>query len=378
MESANVSVLRKPENLPSTAASSEPRTLRVQAIYTLSESGRKASLLVGGNGRADQTIDLDVPGNRLHLVTVDADGHARLKLRPRYDTKPDGRIARIDASPVYDTLPSIDDLFLAAAKNHELERAYTTRGSRRERQRQDQRELRSRLAEQFLLCPEMRAAVHPPPSKTRCYLIAETGRILFDADRDDPPARGVPEEAHRRFRADERVRREQNLGEHTRRLALHEEKKRFIAEWIAANGSQDQRERQAVGLLPVTEAVEAIANEAFAPLQQWPRYERNGAAVLQAHLRQYPQYKDAIVAEQNLAVTDVNASEATASQWQAVQRAKALLPEATVTLRAHRLTWRADVNAPTATVYGLLLVVNSGPVTVRREFSVPDELSLLV
>jgi len=82
MESANVSILRRPDMLPGAAAGGEPRTLRVTATYTLPESGRKASLLAGGNGRADQTIDLDIPGNRLHLVTVDADGHARLKLRP--------------------------------------------------------------------------------------------------------------------------------------------------------------------------------------------------------------------------------------------------------------------------------------------------------
>src|SRR3954466_8032598 len=106
MESANVSVLRRPDPLAGAAASGESRTLRVTATYTLSESGRKASLLAGGNGRAEQTIDLGVPGNRLHLVTVDADGRAKLKLRPRYDTKPDGRVARIDASPVYDVPPS--------------------------------------------------------------------------------------------------------------------------------------------------------------------------------------------------------------------------------------------------------------------------------
>jgi hypothetical protein len=369
MDSANLSMVPRPAG---TAPSSEARTLRVTAIYTLSESGRKASLLAGGNGRAEQTIDLDVPGNRLHLVAVDADGHAGLKLRPRYDTRPDGRIARIDASPVYDAPPSIDDLLLTAAKNHELERAYVSQGSRRERHRQDQREFRLRLGEQFLHSPEMRAAAHPPPSKKRCYLMAEGRRLLFDADRDDPPARDVPEEAHRRFRADERARREQNLGEHARRVALHEEKSRFIAAWIAAKGTHDQRERHAVGLLPVSEAVDAIADEAFARLGDWPRYERNGAAVLQAHVRHYPQYKDAIITERDLAVIDGNASEATATQWQAVQRAKALLSEATVTLRAHRLTWRADVNAPTVTVYGLLLVVNCGPITVRREFSVPD------
>lgn len=372
MESANVTVLRRPESPPSTVPSSESKTLRVTAIYALSESGRKASLLAGGNGRAEQTIDLEVPGNRLHLVTVDADGNAKLRLRPRYNTSSDGRIARLDAPPIYDAPPSIEDLLLTAAKNHELERAYIAQGSRRERHRQDQREVRSRLAEQFLRSPEMRAPVHPTPSKKRCYLLTETGRILFDADRDDPPARDVPEEAHRRFRADERARREHNLSEHARRLAVHKEKQQFIAAWIAAKGSQDQRERQAAGLLPVAEAVEAIADEAFAPLCGWPKYERNGAPVLQAHLRRHAHYKDAIVTERDLAVIDANAGEATVTQWQAVQRAKALLPAATVSLRAHRLTWRPDAKAPTVTLFGLLVVVNNGPITVRREFSLPN------
>src|SRR4051812_44784581 len=136
-------------------------------------------------------------------------------------------------------------------------------GSRREHRRESQRELRNRLAEDFLKSPEQRAAVHPAPSKTRCYLIAETGRLLFDAERDAPPAREVPAEAHRRFRADERATRERNMQEHARRVALHEEKKRFVAEWIAVNGSRDQQERQTAGLLPMTEAIEAVADEAF-------------------------------------------------------------------------------------------------------------------
>jgi hypothetical protein len=371
MESANISVLRRPDVLVAGTASSEPRTLRVTATYTLSESGRKASLLAGGNGRAEQAIQLDIPGNRLHLVTVDAEGHATLKLRPRYGTKPDGRVSRIDASPVYDAPPSIEELLLTAAKNHELERAYVTQGSRRERKRESQRELRERLAEEFLKSPEQRAATHPAPSKTRCYLVTDAGRILFDAERDEPPARDVPAEAHRRFRADERATRERNLQEHARRIALHEEKKRFIAEWIASKGSRDQQERHTAGLLPLNEAIDAIADNAFAPFGDWPRYAYNGAQVLQVQLRRRAEYQNAVVADRDLAVTDANATEATPAQWQAVQRARALVPNATVTLRSHRLTWKADPTAPAVTLHGLLVTQSVGPVTVRREFEIP-------
>ena len=61
------------------------RTLSVTASYLLSEDGRKASLLAGGDGHAVQQIALQVPANRLHLVSVDKQGVARLKLRPRFE-----------------------------------------------------------------------------------------------------------------------------------------------------------------------------------------------------------------------------------------------------------------------------------------------------
>ena len=50
--------------------------------------------------------------------------------------------------------------------------------------------------------------------------------MLFDASTDLGPAREVPLEAHRRFRADLRARRERNQQERDAQLALHEEKKR--------------------------------------------------------------------------------------------------------------------------------------------------------
>src|SRR3989442_15973854 len=60
------------------------QTLAVAATYRLSEEGRKASLLAGGDGREIQQMTVAVPTNRMHLVTVDAEGCARLKLQPRY------------------------------------------------------------------------------------------------------------------------------------------------------------------------------------------------------------------------------------------------------------------------------------------------------
>lgn len=373
MDTATISVLRRPEpTAEGVSAKGHAQTLTVKAVYMLSQSGRKASLLNGGDGRAVQEIDVEVPTNRLHLVNVDAQGNATLKLRPRYDVKPDGRVVLIDSPPTYDRPPTLDELFLAAAKNHELERAYIAQGGRRARRREALRDVRAQLAEMFLTNPEQRALVHPPPEATRCYLDGPQGRVLFDAKRDEGAAREVPAEAHRRFRADERMRRERNLQDRARRLALHEEKTRFIAEWIAAKGTPDQQQRHSVGLLPMPEVIEAIADEAFAALREWPRYARNGPEMMQAHIRRYPEYERAVITERDLAVVDADAVQASPAQWARAQDARAILPDATVTLRTHRLTWRGHPDAPALTLYGLLLVRNVGPLVLRREFAVPQ------
>src|SRR5712691_3806641 len=214
------------------------RALAVTATYLLSEEGRKASLLAGGDGRAVQQLTVQVPTNRLHLVAVDSDGVARLKLRPRYELDGEQRAVRIDASPTYDAPPDIEDLFREAARNHQLERAYQTERRAAKTQRRDaDRERRALIARAFLSEPTRRALVHPAPTPKRCYLASENGRVAFDANTDEVPARDVPLEAHRRFRADLRARREQNQQQRGALLALHEEKKRVIAEWIAVHGT---------------------------------------------------------------------------------------------------------------------------------------------
>src|SRR5574339_653500 len=136
---------------PVLTASSEPaRTLAVTASYYLTEDGRKASLLAGGDGHALQQIMLQVPANRLHLVSVDKQGVARLKLRPRYEIDGERGVVRIDAAPVYDQPPTIDELYRAAAKNHELEATYfANRNTARSKRTEADRAFRDSVADAF-------------------------------------------------------------------------------------------------------------------------------------------------------------------------------------------------------------------------------------
>jgi len=146
-------VLRGPGPVSDRASASPPETARLLAVtatYLLSEEGRKASLLAGGDGRAIQQMSIQVPTSRLHLVTVDDEGVALLKLRPRYERDGEQRVIRTDAPPTYDSPPSLEDLYREAARNHELERAYhQQRTAVRTERRETQRQFRAQLAQTF-------------------------------------------------------------------------------------------------------------------------------------------------------------------------------------------------------------------------------------
>jgi hypothetical protein len=346
------------------------RTLAVTASYRLSEDGRKASLLVGGDGHAVQLITLQVPVNRLHLVSVDAQGTARLKLRPRFEVDGDLQVVRIDASPTYDAPPSVDDLYRAAARNHELERAYDAeRTAQRTKRRDTDRERRERVAQAFLGDPAQRAIAHPPPSPARCTLVTDGGRVLFDVATDQGVAKEVPPEAHRRFRGDLRARDERHRQERAAQLARHEEKMRFVAEWIARHGSDEQQRRQAAGVLPMAEAVEAITDHVLAALTGRPRYTRDGVERLREHLTRYPAHAQRAVTPADLEIRSEHAKTASAEEWAVVRELESRVSGGTVVLRRHRLSFKHDAQVPAIVTSGVLVTLRHGPFTLRREYA---------
>jgi len=352
-------------------SSEAPRALSVTATFVLSEEGRKASLLSGGNGHAVQELTVHVPSNRLHLVSVDANGVARLKLRPRFEPADSG-VTRIDAPPTYDAPPTLEELFRDAARNHQLERTYHTERRAARSQRHDaQRQQRTQLAEAFLHDPTQRALVHPAPTPHHCWLNGPNGRVAFDTTTDDPLARQIPPEAHRRFRADLRTRREQNLQQRSEQLAIHGEKKRWLAEWIAGHGTPEQQARQNAGVLPIEEAIDAVTDETFRSAERYARYSRDGVMRLEAQIRQSRDGAAIVLTSDDVMVTSIDATEMTASQWTAVEDLRRLLPMATVTLRVHRVVWKRDRRIALSPAYGLLVTQRVGPFTIRREYAMP-------
>ena len=297
------------------------RTLSVTADYRLSEAGRKASLLSGGNGRAEQRVKIAVPLTRLHLVHVDNNGVARLKLRPQFKLNTDQRIVKIKLAPVYDHPPTLDELFQDAARNHELERAYhAQRTTAQAARRETLDEWRNQVALEFLGDPNRRAVVYPPPSKRRCQVMTDRGPVHFDAKRDMGVARQVPLEAFRRFDNDVRISHGQGADQRTRNLARHAQRQQMMHEWVAVHGSHDQRERLSAGVLPFEEFVDALTEVTFRPLSHLAPYQTDGAARMQEQLRQLPGHANVVVTPNDVSVVTRLLPTASAIQWSLVQR----------------------------------------------------------
>ena len=349
------------------------RTLPVTADYRLSEAGRKASLLSGGNGHAEQRVKIAVPLTRLHLVHVDNNGVARLKLRPQFRPNPDHRIVKIKFAPVYDHPPTIDELFQDAARNHELERAYhAQRTTSQAAKRETLDEWRNQVALEFLGDPNRRAVVYPPPSKRRCQVMTDRGPLHFDAKKDMGVARQIPLEAFRRFDNDIRISHGRGADQRSRNLARHALRQQMMHEWIALHGSNDQRERLSAGVLPFKEFVDALAEVTFRPLAANPPYRADGAARMQEQLRLLPGRADVVVTASDVSVVTRLLPTASAIQWSLVNEIRHLVPGAQVQLRERSLPWTRDADAPKVRLVSALVTTRVGPVLLRREFHILD------
>lgn len=356
-----------------TPASESQRALKVRAEYRLDETGRKASLLQGGNGQAHQRVLLTLPATRLHLVHVAKDGMARLKLRPQFRLNDEQRIVLIDARPSFDHVPTTDELLQEAARNHELERGYfgqktTSRATRREAFGQ----WLEQTAREFLADSTRRAIAHPAPTARVCQLATSRGPIHIFAHSGSTIVRQVPLEAFRRFQNDQRIRHGQATIQREHDVAVDAERRQLMEEWVATHGTPDQRERFAAGALPKAEWLAAVTDATFAPLSAMPTYDSNGARTLQDFLRQLPAHASVVVTYADYRVVTKPLTTATPTQWEWLQWARRLLPSANVHLRERELVWNGDTRAPRHRTTTLLVTTKAGPLNLRREFTVPE------
>ena len=362
-----------PLHAVSTPSIDAARTLSVTADYRLSEAGRKASLLAGGDGRAEQRVKIVVPTTRLHLVHVDGNGVARLKLRPQFKLNPEQRIVKIKLAPVYDQPPTLDDLFQDAARNHELEHTYhAQRAASQTTQRQTFDEWRNQVALNFLGDPNRRAVVYPAPTARRCQIMTERGAVHFDARRDPSVLKQVPVEAFRRFDADIRIRHARGAEQRARNEAVHVDKQEMMRAWVEAHGSSDQRQRLQAGVFPFDEYLDALTDQTFRSLPRLELYRHDGVVRLQTHWRELESQSQVVVTPGELTVTTRPLPTATPDQWALMQEIHAALGDANVQLRERSLGSRRLPDAPKLKLVTALVTTKVGPLLVRREFHIPD------
>jgi hypothetical protein len=348
------------------------RTLSVLAEYRLSEAGRKASLLTGGDGRTEQRLKMAVPVTRLHLVHVDGNGVARLKLRPQFKLNAEQRVVKIKLAPVYDHPPTLEDLLQDAARNHEFERTYhAQRSASQAAQRQTFDDWRNQIALDFLGDSARRAVVHPAPTRRRCQVMTDRGPVYFDARRDPGMLKQVAPEALRRFEQDVRMRHSAGAERRAQTDAVHAQKRRVMHAWIREHGSSDQKDRLQAGVLPFEEFVDAFADNVFRPLAHLERYCLDGSQRLQAHLRRLGTYPNAVVAPAELSVVTRLLSTATPEQWALTQEIHNALGIVSVQLRERSLGWTRHPDAPKLKLTTALITTVVDGISVRREFYVP-------
>ena len=88
--------------------------------------------------------------------------------------------------------------------------------------------------------------------------------------------------------------------------------------------------------------------------------------------REFPQYASVVVTPANVTIFNTDGVKATDARWALVQALQRVFPDATVTLREHRISWKGDVDAPTLTMHGVLVTRKVGPFDLRREYAAPD------
>ena len=333
-------------SVASTPGADAARTLTATASFLLSENGRKASLLSGGDGRSLQQITLQVPANRLHLVSVDKQGVARLKLRPRFELDATG-IVRIDTAPVYDAPPT-SKTCIAPPLRITNWRPRTTPSERPSVRSEQTTTARggSTVAEAFMADKGMRAASHPPPTPKTCYVITDRGGVLFDVSIDQGLAKDVPAEAHRRFRADQQAYRERVRQDQIAQAALHEEKKQFITSGSVPTEPRKRRRGTRPESCPWRRPSLASATRCSRRSALGPSTCTTARSGSRSSSGSVPAQADVVVTPADVVARSAHAIMASAEEWAAIREIQERLPEAHAVLRHHLLLSRRHQGVP--------------------------------
>ena len=144
------------------------------------------------------------------------------------------------------------------------------------------------------------------------------------------------EERKKRQEETDRVKAEEKAAEERAENEKRARQKAQIAAWVTAHGTDNQKKRAALNLLPEDEIINAIRDEAYAPLDSNPsatsttgtRYKKIQKSDVPCHCEEFdePKIKFSVGIE----------TEATAEDFDRMEQIQSILPAAKLTLRWHR------------------------------------------
>lgn len=148
-------------------------------------------------------------------------------------------------------------------------------------------------------------------------------------------------------------------GAKAKSLALKEE---YVRQWVSEKGTPSQKDRMAANLLDHDEVVNDIRNEVFAPLNDFPRYEKLKSIDICTCDCQYSD-----VDHCDCEFNSITKESATEEEFDLMQQIKKLMPDADLDLREH--VGKSEQCDNTVKRTGILVTMKAGEFTFSREYA---------
>lgn len=360
--------------------------------YRLTEAGRKASLISGGNGQEIQTVAGELTPENIDLFTVAADGKAALDIFRTGEPERDSLYtANVEWKRYAATVPMEFEALLVVARDFRaLRQAHADAQPAR---------LATKQAEERTTAEAAQADLERKQADAIAELSALTPDALADdaqANRDNHRFRdllGSPDgKYHHNFSGYPRkstfepaqalietangilaARRQVEAESENAKAAA---KRAWQAEWLASNGTHSQRARDEEGLLPNAELEAAIKDWAFRALAGEVRYQPLVASEVRATCAEKCVCGgDGYGAQCTINFSSEEADEATNDEFNRLLAIRALVPDGTVELRLHTgkcddSDCDPDEDQGIATRKGFMVEIVAGPFTLHREYAV--------
>lgn len=333
--------------------------------YMLSEAGRKASLLAGGDGREQQTISGALTTENIDLFKIDAQGIARAAIGtlatnyaqgysnpPTYLAATDG--PKQDAPPTWEQAVSAVQVAASVARSKAAEKAVAEEAAVAQE--------RINIAHNAAIVAEWERGLLADPA-ARMPGNTYTGgvsheiytQLRFPPYLNDILSAGFRSEMRRRKEADEAEAARGKADALKVQLAL-------VSEFVATHGTASQIQRYEATLLPSLELKELIAADLFSALAEFPRYERMTASDV---CGEGAERED----DEHVKFSNSEAAEVPADTWDIYLAIKAAAGESvSIEVRLHHGRCECD-GVPSQERYGVKVVKALGSFTIAREFA---------